>query len=224
MLPKPHNIINVLLADDHEIFRDGFRIMLKKQNKIVMIGEAENGNELIDLTTSLQPDIIITDIKMPKIDGIEATRILINKYPHIGIIALTMFDDDHLIIDMLEAGARGYLIKNATKLEIFEAIKTVHENGTYYCRHTSNKLTRLIAESKFDPFKKNEVRIAFSKRELEIIQLICEERSNKEIASQLILSVRTIEGHRENIEEKMNVRNTAGIVVYAIKHGIFQIK
>src|SRR5690348_11549499 len=111
MLPKPHNTINILLADDHEIFRDGFRIMLKKQNKIVLVGEAENGKELIELTTSLQPDIIITDIKMPKIDGIEATRILANKYPHMGIIALTMFDDNHLIIDMLEAGARGYLIK-----------------------------------------------------------------------------------------------------------------
>lgn len=222
MTTKPYNSISILLADDHEIFRDGFRIMLKKQSKVHLVGEAENGKELIDLTRSLQPDVIITDIKMPIMDGIEATKILAEKYPHIGIIALTMFDDDNLIIDMLEAGARGYLIKNATKQEILEAIKTVYENGTYYCHHTTNKLAQMIAVSKFNPFKK-EIKVVFSERETEIIRLICAEYSNKEIASQLNLSVRTVEGHREKIEEKMNVRNTAGIVVYAIKHGIFHL-
>lgn len=222
MASKPYRTISILLADDHEIFRDGFNIMLKKQNKVHLLGEAEDGKELIELTRSLQPDVIITDIKMPKMDGVEATRIITEKYPHIGIIALTMFDDENLIIDMLEAGAKGYLIKNATKQEIFDAIKTVYENGTYYCHHTSNKLAQMIATSKFNPFKK-EVKIEFSGRETEIICLICAEFSNKEIASQLNLSVRTVEGHREKIEEKMNVRNTAGIVVYAIKHGIFHI-
>jgi DNA-binding NarL/FixJ family response regulator len=214
--------IRVILADDHEIFRDGFQTMLKKQTEVEMVGEAENGKELLELTAKLNPDTIITDIKMPLMDGIEATKILSERFPHIGIITLSMFDEDNLVVDMLEAGAKGYLIKNAPKHEIFEAIKTVYNGGTYYCHHTSNKLAQMIAKSKFNPYKKIP-KIEFTERETEIIKLICSELSNKEMASKLNLSVRTVEGYRDKIQEKMDVRNTAGIVVFAIKNGIFKI-
>lgn len=219
---KNYDTINVLLADDHEIFRDGFQIMLKKQNIVQLVGEAENGKELVEMAANLKPDVIITDIKMPKMDGIEATRLLSEKFPEIGIIALTMFDDDNLIIDMLEAGARGYLVKNAPKDEIIEAITTVYNQETYYCRHTTNKLAQMIAKSKFNPYKKSP-KTEFTEREKQIITLICDEYSNKEMASKLDLSIRTVEGHRKNIEEKMNVKNTAGIVVYAIKNGLYKL-
>jgi DNA-binding NarL/FixJ family response regulator len=214
--------VRIILADDHEIFRDGFQTMLTKQKAIEMVAEAANGRELIELTAKLNPDVIVTDIKMPIMDGIEATRILADRYPHIGVIALSMFDEDNLVIDMLEAGAKGYLIKNAPKHEIYEAIKTVYKNGTYYCQNTSNKLAQMIAKSKFNPYKKIP-KIEFTERETEVIKLICTELSNKEMASQLNLSVRTIEGYRDKIQEKMDVRNSAGIVVYAIKNGIFKI-
>lgn len=214
--------VRIILADDHEIFRDGFQTMLTKQKAIEMVAEAGNGRELIELTAKLNPDVIVTDIKMPVMDGIEATRILADRYPHIGVIALSMFDEDNLVIDMLEAGAKGYLIKNAPKHEIYEAIKTVYKNGTYYCQNTSNKLAQMIAKSKFNPYKKIP-KIEFTERETEVIKLICTELSNKEMASQLNLSVRTIEGYRDKIQEKMDVRNSAGIVVYAIKNGIFKI-
>ena len=214
--------IRVILADDHEIFRDGFQIMLKKQNDVELIAEAENGRELIELTTTLNPDVVITDIKMPIMDGIEATKTLVQRFPEIGVIALSMFDEDNLVVDMLEAGAKGYLIKNASKNEILDAIRIVHDNGTYYCHHTSNKLAQMIAKSKFNPYKKVKS-IEFTSREIEIIKLICAEHSNKEMAGELNLSVRTVEGYRDRILEKMDVRNTAGIVVYAIKHGIFKV-
>src|SRR5215213_2604658 len=125
--------IRVVLADDHEIFRDGFRVMLKKQDSVELIGEAGNGEELLEQVQELQPDIVITDIKMPKLDGINATKILAKKYPHIGVIALSMFDEENLIIDMLEAGAKGYLLKNAHKNEIIAAVESVFKNQIYYC-------------------------------------------------------------------------------------------
>lgn len=217
-----YHTIRLLIADDHEVFREGFQSMLKKQDEIELIGEAENGRELMQLAASLQPDVIVTDIKMPIIDGVRATRELSVQFPNIPIIALSMFDDDDLIIDMLEAGAKGYLIKNAHKSEIIEAVKTVYNERPYYCNHTTHKLAHLIAKSKYNPFRRRP-KTEFTPREKDVIQQICAGLSNKEIAAKLHLSVRTIEGHREKIYEKMEVNNIAGIVIYAIKHGIYKI-
>ena len=214
--------IRVIIADDHAILRDGFETLFKKQKDMELVGEAENGKEVLELAARLKPDVVIMDIKMPVMDGIEATKILTEKYPAIGIIALTMFDEDNLIIDMLEAGAKGYMVKNASKEEIIEAVKAVHKQNMYYCRHTSTRLIQIIAKSKFNPYKKTS-KPEFTAKEIEIIKLICEGFSNKEIASNLHLSIRTIEGHRESVHEKINVKNTAGIVVYAIKNGIYKI-
>ncbi|HSU29085.1 MAG TPA: response regulator transcription factor, partial [Chitinophagaceae bacterium] len=193
--------IRIIIADDHEVFREGFQSMLKKYKEIELVGEAENGNELIRLAESLHPDVIVTDIKMPKMDGIEATRILAESHPHIHVIALSMFDDDDLIIDMLEAGAKGYLLKNAHKEDIVEAIKTVYNDEPYYCNNTTHKLAQLIAKSKFNPSRKK-IRPQFTPKEIEVIRLICQGFSNKEMAAHLSLSIRTIEGHREKIHEK----------------------
>lgn len=222
MADKSYPPVRIVLADDHEIFRDGFRIMLKKQKEIQLVGEAENGRELIQITESLNPDVIITDIKMPIMDGINATRKLSQLYPDKSIIAFSMFDEDSLIVDMLEAGARGYLLKNAAKTEVFDAIKTVYNGGTYYCHNTSLKLAQLIGKSKFNPYK-NSAKPAFNDRELTVIRYICQEFANKEISKKMNLSIRTIEGYREKIQEKIDAKNTAGIVVYAIKNGIFKI-
>ncbi|MEP7141761.1 MAG: response regulator transcription factor [Ferruginibacter sp.] len=211
--------IKLIIADDHEIFRDGFKLMLTKYPEIILVGEAANGQELVDLSLKLDPDVIITDIKMPVMDGIEATKKIIDRFPDMGIIGLSMYDDDELIVEMLEAGAKGYLIKNAGKEQITEAIKTVYNNDPYYCKTTSHKLTNMIANSRFNPYRKT-AKAEFSEREKEIIDLVCRELTNKEIGDKLFLSVRTVEGHRLRILEKMNVKNTVGLVVYAIKNGI----
>jgi DNA-binding NarL/FixJ family response regulator len=214
--------IRIVLADDHELFRDGFKVMLRKQTEIQLIGEASNGKELFDVVKELQPDVVITDIKMPVMNGIEATRRITETFPDIGIIAFSMFDEESLVVEMLEAGARGYLLKNAHKPDILEAIRMVNARHTFYCPETSARLAKLIANSKFDPFKKQKP-ISFTEKELAVICLICEEKTNKEIADELHLSIRTIEGYRDRIQEKMHAKNAAGIVVYAIKHGIYNI-
>ena len=141
--------IKIVLADDHEIFRDGFKVMIKKQPSVQLLGEASNGEELLTLSRALRPDVVVTDIRMPGIDGIAATKQLIREFPSIGIIALSMFDEEQLIVEMLEAGAKGYLLKNAHKDEILEAIRTVYNDQTYYCDSTSAKLAQMIARSRF---------------------------------------------------------------------------
>ena len=218
----PYAPIRIVLADDHEIFRDGFGIMMKKQNHIKLVGEAADGIELIEVTERLLPDVIITDIKMPRLDGIEATKIITERFPAINVISFSMFDDDNLIIDMLEAGAKGYLLKSAHKNEIIEAVKAVYKHETYYCKSTSAKLMQMIAQSRFNPYKQNK-KPEFNPKEIEVIRLICQEASNKEIANKLFLSVRTIEGYREKIQERIKAKNSAGIVIYAIKTGIYKI-
>ena len=214
--------IRIVIADDHEIFRDGFKMMLKKQDQLEVIAEAENGKELVQIVQAHQPDVIITDIKMPFMDGIDATKQIKQLYPYIEIIALSMFDEESLIIDMLEAGAKGYLLKNTNKDEVIQAVKAVYKQETYYCHNTSHKLAKMIAKSRFNPFEKLG-KPYFNDKEIEIIKLLCQEFSTKEIAVQLDLSTRTIEGYREKILEKIQAKNIAGIVIYAIKNGIYKV-
>ncbi|MEI9943721.1 MAG: response regulator transcription factor [Chitinophagaceae bacterium] len=222
MTKTVYSPIRVVIADDHEIFREGFDVMLKKNSEIELIGEAANGKALVELAGKLQPDIVITDIKMPVMDGIEATKVLAEKYPAIHVIALSMFDDENLIVEMLEAGAKGYLVKNAHKTEIIDAIKSVYNDTAYYCNHTTHRLAQMIAKSHFNPYKMKP-KPEFNAKEKEIICLICREFSNKQMATELNLSIRTIEGYREKILEKIEAKNAAGIVVYAIKNGIYKV-
>jgi DNA-binding NarL/FixJ family response regulator len=221
-MKKSASAIRLILADDHELFRDGFAVMLNKQPEMELLATAENGKELLGLIESLQPEVVVTDIKMPKMDGIAVMHELKHKFPHIGVIALTNYDEDSLIVEMLEAGARGYLLKSANKEEIITAVKTVYKGKTHYCYETSAKLAQLIAKSSYNPYRKKK-KVTFNDREVSIIQLICQGLTNKEIAPRLYLSKRTIETHRENILEKMDENNTAALVVYAIKHGLFKI-
>jgi len=218
MLP---NKINVILADDHPIYRDGIKSLLQSQAEMNLLGEARDGQELLELTRKWKPDVVLTDIIMPGMDGIEATKNIHREFPEIGIIALSIFNDDHFIVDMLKAGARGYLLKDSHKADIIDAIKTVHNHQSYYCRSTSSKLARLIATSAFNPVSKAS-NISFSKREKEVMVLLCKEYTSKEISDELNLSVRTVEGYRENILQKTESKNTVGIIIYALRNHIYQ--
>lgn len=209
--------IRLVIADDHEIFRDGLALMLSKQKNLELSGQAENGKELVQMVTNLHPDIILTDIKMPVMDGVEAARHILDYNPDQKIIALSMFDEENLIVDMLETGAKGYLLKNADKQEILDAISTVNDNNNYYCRLTSARLASMIVKSKFNPYRKSKP-VEFSDREKEIVRYICLQLTAQQIADKLFLSKRTVEGYRTKILEKMNVKNTAGVVIYALKH------
>ncbi len=215
--------IRLIIADDHEIFRDGLNLMLSKQKNIELAGEAGNGEELVSLARLQKPDVVLTDIKMPGSDGVEATRRILEFLPGCKIIALSMFDEENLIVDMLEAGAKGYLLKNADKKEILEAISTVVENNNYYCRHTSDRLATLIVKSKFNPDSQRKQKLPeFNDRETEIIKYICQQFTAQEIGEKMFLSKRTVEGYRTKILEKMNVKNTAGVVIYALRHQLIR--
>ena len=215
------NGISLVIADDHEIFRDGLALMLSKQDNVKLVGQAGDGLELVRMVDEASPDMVLTDIKMPRMDGIAAARQLLQLYPGLKIIALSMFEEEDLIVEMLEAGARGYLLKNADKKEILDAIVTVQEGNIFYCKHTTARLASLIVKSKFDQHKKSPGAL-FTDREREIVRLICRQHTAQEIGEMLFLSKRTVEGYRTRILEKMDVKNTAGVVIFALKHSIIR--
>lgn len=213
--------IRLVIADDHEIFRDGLALMLSRQKNMSLAGQASDGGELLAMVRETQPDVVLADIKMPHMDGIEATKVLLHEFPDLKIIALSMFSEENLIVEMLEAGAKGYLLKNADKQEILDAIASVMQNQEYYCRDTSVTLASMIVKSNFN--RKKEV-VEFSDREMEIIKLICKQFTAQEMGESLFLSRRTVEGYRTRILEKMNVKNTAGVVIYALKNKLISEK
>lgn len=216
-------IIRLVIAIDDTNFRDHLKLILSNEPFLELLGEANDGQQLIELVEQKLPDVLVISLSMPGMDGIEVARILSNRFPALGVIGLSLFDEEHLMLDMLKAGAKGLLQKNAQRHEVAEAIHTVCEGNPYYCRSTNAKLSRLIAKEKnaaYQSFAKD----SFNERELEIIRLICLEYTNREIGEKLFLSVRTVEGYRQRILTKMQVKNSAGLVVYAIQHGFFQPK
>ncbi len=213
-------VIKVLIADDHEIFRDGLKLMLGSVDTIDLAGEAANGKELAALVDEKKPDVVVTDIKMPVMDGPQVTKYIMEHHPLVKVIALSMFDDEELILEMLESGATGYLLKNADKSEMIDAIHSVHNNTPYYCKSTSGKLVKLIAYSRAN-MQKQKKEAEFTDKEKDIIRLICKEYTNKQIGETLFLSTRTVEGYRMKILEKMGAKNIVGIVIEAIRLGIY---
>ena len=214
--------IRVTVFEDNKLVRESFEAILNGTDGFICTGSFSSCNNLIHDVQRSRPDVILMDIEMNGLNGIEATKILTEKFPQIGIIALSMFEDENLIVEMLEAGAKGYLMKNAHKHEIIAAINAVYNQESYFCNHTTMKLAKLIGKSRFNPFKEP-IKPGFTEKEREMIKLICQEFSNKEIATTLHQSPRTIEGYREKILEKTKAKNTAGIVIYAIKNGIYKI-
>jgi DNA-binding NarL/FixJ family response regulator len=213
-------MINLIIADDQELFLEGLHLLLTGEEDISIIGEAKNGREVLDLVMRQKPDVVITDIQMPEMDGVELTRVLQESYPEIRVIGLTMYQEDHWIVDMLEAGARGYLFKDSSKEKLIEAIRVVCGNGRYFCETTSVKLLKKIAGSKVPVSRKELAR--FTDTEIKIIQLVCQQLSSREIGEQIYLGVKTVESYRNKIFDKMGVKNMAGMVIYAIQCGLFK--
>lgn len=214
--------IRLVIADDHDIYRDGLRNLLTKDVQFEVVGEASSGKKLIETATALRPDIVLTDLRMPVIDGVLAITTLMRDFPSMGCIALSSFETEHVIVDALEAGARGYVTKNAQRGEIIEAVHTVADGYPYYCGSTSKRLVTMICENRLSLHHHPEP-LQFSGRELEIVRLICQDKSNKEIGEALFMSPRTVEGIRAKILDKMKVKTAAGIAIYAVKHALFRL-
>jgi len=214
--------ISLVIADDHEIYRDGLRVMLRKMKDVEVLEEAADGHELVKAVGKHQPNVVLTDIKMPRMDGIAATREILARNRDVAVIALSMFDEESLVLEMLEAGAKGYLLKNAHKNEIMQAIRVVNDGEHYYCTNTNLRLARLLTSIKVN--EPDSPKVHFTEKELEVIWHTCEERSNKEIADLMMISHRTVEGYKQKILEKMNVKSSAGIVIYSIRNGLYKLK
>jgi DNA-binding NarL/FixJ family response regulator len=210
--------ISVILVDDHQLFREGLKLMLNLNSKIGTIYQAANGIEFLEFLEKITPDVVLMDIDMPLMDGVEATKRALLLNPGLKIIALSMYGDDEYYIKMIEAGARGFILKNS-EIEVVEAaIEQVMAGQNYF---SSEIMANLVLN--LNKKKSGEARNELTERESEILYHICKGLSNQEIADTLFLSKRTVDKHRENILSKTNVKNTAGLVMYAIKHGIIQV-
>lgn len=211
--------IKIAIADDYSIFRDGLKVGLARDENLEVVLEAGSGDELLADIAGTATDVIIMDLKMPGMDGMEATKVVRKKYPDIKVLVVTMYDDEKFIVHLMENGANGYLLKNADSTEIRRAIYAVHETG-YYFNDLVNKalIKKLVIKANIKPSFKED--IAFSERELQVLHLICEEKTNTEIGQQIFLSPRSVEGIRQRLIEKVGVRNTAGLVLFAVRNGI----
>jgi len=204
--------IKIIIADDHKLFIDGLKSILSKEIGITIIGEANNGLEIIKLLeNNYQPDIILTDIRMPIIDGISLTKILTKEYPNIPVMALSMYDQSADVIEMLEAGAKGYLTKVVEKKELIQAIHAVVKGEYYFDKNLPKDI-----EGWFNKEHNSNTKI-LTRREKEILQLITKGRTTLQIAHQLKLSRFTIDTHRKNIHQKLGIKTNTGLVNYALK-------
>jgi DNA-binding NarL/FixJ family response regulator len=214
-------IIKYAIADDHNLFRKGIIAVLEDSPGFQLVLEAQNGRELLNNINKAKPDIILLDLRMPEMDGIEATVEIRKQNEDVKIIIVTMLDDEKYVIHLMEVGANGYLLKNAEPEEIKAAITTAYENG-YYFNDFVNKalLKRVVHKNQLKPVFNNDIEL--SSREIEVLKLICNEQTANEISKLIFLSPRTVEGIRTKLLEKIGVKNTAGLVMYAVKNKIVE--
>jgi len=215
--------IKVILIDDHHIVREGIKILLMNIKDIEVVGEASNGDELFELLKTNEPDVLILDIMMPGLSGIEIARIVKDEYPEIKIIILSANTDNDSVFDSLKAGAHGYLPKNAKREELLEAVYMVASGNEFLSDSISQTVLRNFISRARTGDKQGKEEAELTKRELEIVELFAEGLSYKEIAERLFISARTVESHKNNIMEKLELRSIVDLVKYAIKHKIIQL-
>ncbi len=216
------NPIKVLLADDHTIVREGFRRMLELDSSIVVVGEAQDGREAVTLARKLCPDVVLMDIAMPRLNGLEATRQLFKAQPEIKVLILSAHNDDAYVNDAISSGAAGFLLKQTSARDVCGAIRLAHEGKLYFSPSISKRLSRLHSnpQERVSPFHKKAA--SLTSREAEVLQLIAEGKANKETADELCISIKTVEKHRGNLMEKLDIHDTAGLTRYAIATGVIE--
>jgi len=216
--------IKILIVDDHEVVRDGLKNILLSLNNVAIAGEAANGEDAISMYDSLKPDLVIMDISMPGMNGIEATRIIKENDPNAKILILTMHDNQEYLNQIIRSGAKGFVLKNTDKEELLDAVKTVSSGENFF----SKDISKLIIENYIRSAKETDKNdgyneVPLTKREIEILKLIAEGNSNQEIANKLYISYNTVDTHRKNIMHKLSIKNTAGLVRYAIEKGLISL-
>ncbi len=210
--------INIIIADDHQLFRNGLKILLDAFPDFEVVGEASNGEEYLKVLGHTQADIALMDINMPEMDGIEATRRGVKSCPGTSVIALSMYGEEEYYYKMVDAGAKGFLLKDSDISEVREAIMTVRKGGSYFSQELLYHVIQKIKHRESESRSAN-----LSKREKEILLKICEGLSNQEIAESLFISKRTVDKHRANLLGKTNSKNTASLILFAIKNKLIEI-
>ena len=213
------NKIRVILAEDHAIVRQGLRSLLEQSENIEVIAEAEDGREAVNKTEQLKPDIVLMDISMPILNGIEATRQIKKKFPDIKVLILTMHTTEEYISQILHAGASGYLVKKSAHYELLSAIKAIQKGHSYLSPLVSKKVVDEYLQKTKEDIKQDRYE-KLTTREREVLQLIAEGKANKEIADLLFLSIKTVETHKAHLMEKLNLHTTTDLIKYAIQKGI----
>ena len=214
--------ITVLLAEDHLIVREGFRGLLKGERDILIVAEAESGRQAVQLAKKLRPEVVVMDIAMPKLNGLEATRQILQALPGTRIIILSAHADEAYVEQANAAGAAGYLIKQASSHSLCEAIRQVHQGKNFYSPSIGKHLKHQYEKAPKGEEISRKSRARLSSREMEVLQLIAEGKANKEIASELGISIKTVEKHRQHLMKKLNIHDTAGLTRYAVSAGIIE--
>jgi two-component system, NarL family, response regulator NreC len=211
--------IRIILADDHNILRDGVRVLLERHPEFVVVGEAADGRATLQLVEQHTPDVVIMDIAMPNLNGIEATRRIVERNPNIGVVVLSMHYDESYVIRALKAGARGYLLKDAVKADLIAAVQAVAQGRSYF----SPRIRGVLQEDYMRVLDRKGIDDSYellTDREREVLQLVAEGRTNKEIANELNLSLYTVDTHRTHILQKLNLHSVPEVILYAVRKGI----
>lgn len=206
----------IILADDHAVMRRGLRLLLEQQDDFCVIGEARDGREAVSLTEALHPDVAVLDITMPNLNGIEAARQISTKQPHIAIVVLSMHSDEGYVLRALRAGIRGYLLKESPEGDLIQAIRVASEGKAFF----SPTVSRMLVDDYVHQLQGKDIEDSYyllTSREREILQLIAEGKRNKEVASMLNLSLHTVETHRGNILDKLNLHSVPELILYAVR-------
>jgi DNA-binding NarL/FixJ family response regulator len=212
----------VLLAEDHTIVREGFRKMLELENDFEIVGEAQDGRQAVDMVKKLRPAVVLMDIAMPRLNGLEATRQLLKAFPATKVLILSAHNDDAYVKNATESGAVGFLLKQTSSHDVCRAIREVQKGNTFFSPSVSRRLDRLHPKLQ-DRLGVVDKKIAqLTSREMEVLQLIAEGKANKETASELGIGIKTVEKHREHLMQKLDIHDTAGLTRYAISAGIIE--
>jgi two-component system response regulator NreC len=213
--------IKVIIADDHAMVRQGFMVLLNAQPDMEVVGEAADGNEMVELAENLRPDVVLADISMPNLNGIEATKLIHQRYPDMPVVIITIHTSSSYVIRALRNGARGYVVKNDGFQNVIQAIKTVSQGQRYLSSQVSEQIIDAVISGTSMDFNLDE---RISIREREILQLIAEGNTNSQIARKLVISARTVETHRTNLMRKLELSSQIDILRYAIQHGIIHLE
>ncbi|NOZ46554.1 MAG: response regulator transcription factor [Chlorobi bacterium] len=216
-MPQNSEKIKIIIADDHEVISSGIIALLQDEKDILIIKTVNNGKELLSILEELKPDIILMDMNMPEMNGLEATAIIKEKYPKIKVLVLTIYDDISLVKKFKSLNVHGYILKNVSKLELVTAIQNIFKGKTHYSHEITDNLLNNIKD-----YNKEEIDSSLTAREIEILTLIAEGLSNSAIGKRLYISPRTVDTHRTNLMKKLNINNIAGLVKYAIMHDLVE--